>query len=785
MNGSKKFVALLALVLACKGRDSASKQQAQQGLDMPVAATNTAQDQSGGTGTAFALEEGKMGKKESDRADGQYRMKDTEKADKLTREQAIDEARTAGILGSTDFKTSPATKKPASPGGPKNGEEAVPTRAWFPETFLFQPLVVTTDSGTATVPVKVPDRLTTWRILALGHSRTGSQGGATTSFLGTLPTYVDLVVPPFLTVGDEVKLPIQIVNTTPAPVTSELVIEAKNATIGKAGGKRTIPAEGSIVEYVSLKADKAGTIALKAGLVGTDAVIRTIDVKPSGRPLTTTRSGTLAAPRTLKVEGPADSDPTTDRVRLLVFPGALALLRSELSVSTSRSSVADDAYALLLAGRAQSLLASLGDTPDPVALRDLSIVTAQRAIRHGRNLDVTSATLLTEAALAHPNNPVLARLGERAAAYLAQNQRPDGTFAGGTGWTLQRVLVATADATRAVAASSTDRHRTQGVRAKSAGAFERNVAAVEDAYTAAAMLASGAVKGELSDKLRERVKKAITDGTDGAKYLPVGEGVVRADGSIPSTAEATALAVLALQGDANAPMADLGATLLGSYSPIYGWGDGRANLLCMMAVVELFKAPVPADVKITLTMDGKPIAEGTLDRAKLKEVLALEAPAPGIAGTHEWAITATPAVAGLGYSLALNSWVPWPKQSVQQGLELSLPPALTGSVGKAINVDVTAVAPAGMDLHVQQSLPAGVQVDTPSLQALVDAGTITRFATADGKIDLYVAPLEPGKTFTAKYRVVPTLAGKLASSASSIESNGNQFFVPPTKWEIR
>ena len=38
----------------------------------------------------------------------------------------------------------------------------------------------------------MPDRLTTWRVLALAHSRGGAQGGATTSFLAgtTQPTPV-------------------------------------------------------------------------------------------------------------------------------------------------------------------------------------------------------------------------------------------------------------------------------------------------------------------------------------------------------------------------------------------------------------------------------------------------------------------------------------------------------------------------------------------------------------------------------------------------------------------
>ncbi|MBC7974979.1 MAG: AgmX/PglI C-terminal domain-containing protein, partial [Myxococcales bacterium] len=58
-------------------------------------------DQSGGTGTAMALDEGKMGKKESDRAEGQYKMQKNQEDPQLARQQAIEQARTAGVLGST------------------------------------------------------------------------------------------------------------------------------------------------------------------------------------------------------------------------------------------------------------------------------------------------------------------------------------------------------------------------------------------------------------------------------------------------------------------------------------------------------------------------------------------------------------------------------------------------------------------------------------------------------------------------------------------------------------
>src|SRR5262249_50409834 len=152
-------------------------------------------------------------------------------------------------------------------------------------------------------------------------------------------------------------------------------------------------------------------------------------------------------------------------------------------------------------------------------------------------------------ALSHPDNPVLARLGERAAAHLAAGQRPDGTFAGATGWTLQRLLVATAEATRAVQAAPPTPAGTQrpgGVALEPQGAVERNLERIEDPYTAAAILASGSVAGDLAEKLRAKVRAGIVKKGDGARAVEIGEGVVRSDGAVPSPVEATALAVLAL-----------------------------------------------------------------------------------------------------------------------------------------------------------------------------------------------------------------------------------------------
>lgn len=674
--------------------------------------------------------------------------------------------------------------------GGEGGAPEAPTRAWFPETFLFEPLVVTDAEGRANVPVKVPDRLTTWRVLALAHSRAGGQAGTVASFLGTLPTYVEPVTPPVLFTGDVVKLPVQVVNTTDAALSSALTLAATNATLSSAGGTVKVPAYGNVVEYVTLTTQKPGAVALRAGLGGTDAVEKSITVQPAGQRQSYSRGGTLAAPRSFELEGWADALPGTESLRLRVFPGALGLVRAELSAAPGRGGVAEDGYLLQLLGEAPALLRKLGAEPKEDTIRDLTLLATQRVMRHARAPSVDTATLLAEAALAHPDNPVLARLGERLATQVAMAQRADGTCQGANGWTLQRLLVTTADCVRAAKASTATpaaKQRATAMTLKASGAFERNLGRISDGYTAAALLASGAISGSVADGLKKLVKDALKDADDGAKYLPVDEGVVRADGATPSTYEATALAILALTGDADAPLADLGTYLLSGYSALWGWGDGRANLVCLRAAVQLFQDPVPAGVKVTLERDGVTMASGELSAAALTDVLTLDADASGSTGKHTWTVKADPAVPGLGYAFTLVAFTPW-KDEPGGGLQLTtkLPDAL--AVGRAADVELTAAVPANLAAAIELSLPAGVQADTPSLDALVSSGKVLRYETQDGQVTLHVPPLSAGAVFSANVKVVPTLAGTLHAAPSTVMPEGRRqqakAFMPLT-WVVK
>jgi len=693
-------------------------------------------------------------------------------------------AELAGSGGLGKVAVAPAAE-PAAP-----GPQAA--RAWFPETFLFEPLVVTDASGRATVPVRVPDRLTSWRVLALAHSRAGEQAGAVASFRGTLPTYVDPVVPSFLVAGDEVRIPVQVVNTTAKGVSGALQIAVSGASLASpAPGEISVAPNGTEVRFVTVLADRPGTATLRASFAGLDAVMREIPIQPSGRPLVDRRGGTLGAPRVVEIDEPSDAPAGTARVRLSAFPGALALVRSELSNVSGRAALADDAYGLLLAGEATSLLQKLGDKADPDAVRSLTILMQQRALADTRSADVSTAALFVEGASAQPDNPVLSRLAARLAATIAQGQRPDGTFQGGDGWTLQRLLVTTAECTRAVRASARDdagKIRARAVAVRASGAFERFAPEIKDGYTAAAVLSSGAVQGTLAERLRAVVKGALQQGEGGARYLPVERGIVRGDGSAPSTVEATALAVLGLEGDKEAPLADLGTTLLGAYSPERGWGDGHANLSALSAAVHLFKDPVPSQVRIVLELDGKTVAEGVLGPDKLKEVLTVEAPVGALSrGKHLWRVRADPAVAGLGFQLARYRWLPWTQSPPENGIELAAAVPAALRVGQPATIQLSASSPGALALEIRAPLAAGVQPDRSSLTKLQESGAITGFRVDDSAVTLEVPPRPAGQPFAASFQVIPTLAGTLHTAAFAVSPQGDPglaFYVPPKTWSV-
>jgi hypothetical protein len=136
--------------------------------------------------------------------------------------------------------------------------------------------------------------------------------------------------------------------------------------------------------------------------------------------------------------------------------------------------------------------------------------------------------------------------------------------------------------------------------------------------------------------------------------------------------------------------------------------------------------------------------------------------------------------------LTVKAFVPWPKKPpAQAGLELSVPTPRDARVGQPIDIVIQAAVPAGFPFTIRHALPAGVQPDSASLDALVTAGAIAGYDREDGAVTLRVAPRPAGQSFAARYRAVPTLAGTLGTASSTISARGERQEIPPTRWVVR
>ena len=676
-------------------------------------------------------------------------------------------------LGAAEGEAAPEDAKPDptdGPGAPAGGE-AAPTRAWFPESFLWAPLVEVPSTGSVTVPVPVPDTLTTWRILALGQSAAGAQGGAVTTFASTLPAYVDVLAPDFLWAGDTVALPVMAVNQEGDIKSETLSVLADGAAIG--GGGVTLPAYGTRTERVSLRADRAGELVVTARLGALDAVEKRVAVRPVGRPVDQARGGTLAGPRTFSLTTMAGASP--GGLTVTVFPGALGVARAELEAAPARGDdLASAAYTYAVAGLAAPLVAD-GTVP-----ADTLRATQLRAWQGlAKGVRVPSASVATTALVAlrtAPHDTLAGRLAIRLAEGLRAEQAADGLWSVSAGTPLDGALVQTA---RAVWALGEDNRAN---RLRATGAFERQRARLTSPYVAAWALVADVVDPARAEALRATVRDALGVRADGAKTLRV--DARRPDGTVVSEAEATALAILALPADDPAS-ADLAAGLLGLYDPAAGFGDGWTGLLVLRALEAVFAGEISKEAAIVVTVDGAEVGRAVLDPKQPHAPVRIVAPGLGGVGAHTVVVTSTPAVPGLAFTARARDYLPW-SQAAPAGLDLSVTrPTLT--VGTRAVLGVAVAGPAGAVVDVSIGLPAGVDPDRAALDALVYAASIVSWRAEEGRVTLRGVRLDGG-AWRGEVAVTPTLAGALLADAARVWPAGDPaqaFARVPERWTIR
>ncbi len=653
-----------------------------------------------------------------------------------------------------------------------DGGDAV--RRWFPEAFLWQPLVETDASGTAKVPVRVPDTLTTWRVLALAHSQGGLQAGTLATFDSRIPIYVDPVVPGWLYAGDRVELPVQVVNATAAPVRASLDVVASGALAGIGTGEIALRAGGSEVRWVPVSAASAGTGAVLARIGDHDAAERTIPIAPAGRPVERSRGGLIAGERTFGLDGPASADPSTQELGVLVFPGPLAVVHAEVARAASGGATpAEAAYGFALAANVEALAARAGVDLDATAQRKLRLLAWQRVVRHARAPDAGNAADLLAAMRDVGDQELAETVRQRLVRVVVDAQRGDGTWARQATAPLQRVLVQTAFAARAL--PETER----GARLRASGAMERYASEIHDPYTAAVVLASGLLDGALAKIVRERLVEAVEIDADGsARSLSVPVGVTNPWGVAPSATELQAWATLALADADDLPWrADLVAPLMGAYDASRGFGAGGADVIALEAVTRALPG-LDRPVEVVLRLDGVEVARQALDPQHPKQPALLIARPGGL--DRPITLTVEPEVSGLAYVATLASWVPWTGKEQIAGVEVEVT-ATPLEVGRDGRITLRVAAPSGLSVTLEQGLPAGASVDETALSG--HPGLVEVRVGTD-RLTLRTRPARAGEILEIPIVVRPAFAGTFSTPPLVVDAGHERIALAPMVWRV-
>ncbi|MEJ7699524.1 MAG: DUF6049 family protein [Pyrinomonadaceae bacterium] len=130
----------------------------------------------------------------------------------------------------------------------------------FDALAVFAPNVKTDASGKATVPIKLPDNLTRYRIMAISVDAAKRFGSGESSITAKQPLMVRPSAPRFMNFGDKVELPVVVQNQTDNALTVDVAVRATNAELTSGGGKKiVVPANDRVEVRFPVSAMKAGT----------------------------------------------------------------------------------------------------------------------------------------------------------------------------------------------------------------------------------------------------------------------------------------------------------------------------------------------------------------------------------------------------------------------------------------------------------------------------------------------------------------------------------------------
>lgn len=199
-------------------------------------------------------------------------------------------------------------------------------REYFPETFIFEPALITDINGKAKISVTMPDAITTWRMTMFASAQNGELGSGLSSIRVFQDFFVDIDLPVALTQGDEISIPVALYNYLPRQQKIKVVLEHGDwfEIMDKDEITKTLNKDEVSVVYFPIRVKELGyhPITVKAyGEVKSDAIKRQIAVLPDGKRFETIISDRLEGNVVKKVSFPDNAIPGANSLILKLYPG--------------------------------------------------------------------------------------------------------------------------------------------------------------------------------------------------------------------------------------------------------------------------------------------------------------------------------------------------------------------------------------------------------------------------------------------------------------------------------
>ncbi|HXY19901.1 MAG TPA: MG2 domain-containing protein [Gemmatimonadales bacterium] len=214
-----------------------------------------------------------------------------------------------------------------APGGGGGLEAGDVLRSRFASTAFFLGSVVTDSAGEAVAAAKLPDNLTTFRVMAVAVTAGDRYGSGESSLLVTRPLLARPALPRFLRRDDAFVAGVVVNQRAGQTPTVTVTARARGTALGDSSVKTATLAAGRGTEVRFAFRDTTTDTAVfrfdVAGAGDSDAVLTRLPVRPSHAPRAHTVAGVLLGRATADLALPGDIDP--ERSELVLGLGATPL----------------------------------------------------------------------------------------------------------------------------------------------------------------------------------------------------------------------------------------------------------------------------------------------------------------------------------------------------------------------------------------------------------------------------------------------------------------------------